>query len=79
MDEFYVFLKFSDNYIVQFYHIIGITFSKIEFKNLKQDAININNIFTYLIYKNNAKINIFKILIQEYLYKPILTRKKELG
>lgn len=46
---------------------------------MKQDAININNIFTYLIYKNNAKINIFKILIQEYLYKPILTRKNGLG
>lgn len=79
MDEFYVFFKFSANFIVSFYHIIGITFSKIEFKNLKQDAIKINNIFTYLIYKNNAKINIFKILIQEYLYKPILTRTNELG
>ena len=40
---------------------------------MKQDTIKINNIFIYFTYKNNSKINIFKILIQEYLYKLILT------
>ena len=67
MDEFYVFFKFSDNFIVSFYYIIRIPFSKLEFKNIKQDTIKINNIFIYFIYKNNSKINIFKILIQEYI------------
>ena len=79
MDEFYVFFKFSDNFIVSFYHIIRIPFSKIEFKNMKQDTIKINNNFNYFIYKKNSKINIFKILIQEYMYKLILTRKNGLG
>ena len=79
MDEFYVFFKFSDNFIASFYHIIRIPFSKIEFKNMKQDTIKINNNFNYFIYKKNSKINIFKILIQEYMYKLILTRKNGLG
>ena len=46
---------------------------------MKQDTIKINNNFIYFIYKKNSKINIFKILIQEYMYKLILTRKNGLG